>query len=577
MKFVKVAAAYQQLEATTSGNKMREILSSFFVSVPKYEIKALAYLSTGKIASDFEEVNFGMAEKMVVKALTGTTKLGEDALLKLFKKKGDLGLATEEITGKRQGTLSLKEVFLALRSIAASSGSGSQEKKCELLGALLKKASPKEAKYIVRIILGTMRLGAGTMTLLDSLAIAFTGTKVARPKLEHAYNICPDIGIIAETLAINGLAGIEQIDVSVGRPIKMMLASRVEMLSKIKDRISGRFTVEEKYDGERVQIHYNGKKTVLYSRRLENITNQFPEIAGLAYGSINARSYIVEGELVPVDIEGNLLPFQVLMQRRRKYRIEEYRKKVPVCLFLFDLLYINGRSYLHEEYPARHAALERITKQQKNRFVLARQIVTSEVEKAEEFFIDALAHGAEGIIVKSTAHDSIYQAGTRGWLWIKWKKEYSKDMSDTLDLVVVGAFAGKGRRSGSYGALLCGAYNDKTGSFETLCKLGSGFSDKQLNELPKRFKRHILLHKPAQLKVHKLMQPDIWFEPAVVVEVLGAELTQSPVHTCAEEDGQGLALRFPRFVQYRENKNPEQATTSREILDMYKQRTKKRK
>ncbi len=574
--FSKVVTVYEQLENVSSGNKMREILSVFFKIIPKEDLDKVVYLSTGSIASECEGINFGMAEKMVVKAISAATGKNEKELTTLFKKKGDLGLVAESIVGHAEGKLFVDEVFRILHEIAATSGAGSQEKKCVLLGTLLRKASPNEAKYIVRILLNKMRLGAGTMTILDSLSIAFTGTKANKPKLEHAYNICPDIGVIAHSLATKGLHGVEQISVMVGRPIKMMLASRIGQLKDINEKMPGTFAVEEKYDGERVQIHYDGKKIILYSRRLENITEQFPELVALAHKNLHAKSYVVEGEIVSVDQKGNLLPFQVLMQRRRKQDVEEYRKKVPVCLFLFDLLYLDGEQYLHKSYPERRSALKRITKKTENKFVLARQIVTDNIEETEEFFTSALAHGGEGIMVKSTALHSVYQTGTRGWLWIKWKKEYAQELSDTLDLVVVGAFMGRGRRSGSYGALLCAAYNDKKGVFETVCKLGSGFSDEQLVEFPGRFNKYVASHKPTRLVVHKSMQPDVWFDPVIIVEVLGAELTRSPVHTCCEEGGQGLALRFPRFLRYREDKSPEQVTTSKEIWQMYKEKVKRR-
>ncbi len=575
LPFSRVAAIYDQLEQITSGNKMREILASFFKKVPQEDIAQVVYLSAGKIASDFEDINFGMAEKMVVKTIASATKKSEEVVSILFKKRGDLGVVAGELVGKAEGKLAVAPVFTSLHTIAAASGSGSQEQKIALLRELLRKASPLEAKYIIRIILGIMRLGAGTMTILDSLAIAYTGDKQNKKQLEQAYNICPDLGIIAKMLVTKGLRGVEHIGVVVGRPIKMMLASRVDTLPKLQEKMGGKMAAEEKYDGERVQIHFNGKKMILYSRRLENITNQFPDIAALAKKQLHGKSYIVEGEIVPVDKSGKLLPFQVLMQRRRKYGVEEYIKKVPVCLFLFDLLYLNGTSYLHESYGKRHAVLDKIVTEKTNQFMLARQVMSDSLSGITAFFKQALVRGCEGIIAKSVASHSVYQAGTRGLLWIKWKKEYAKELSDTFDVVVVGAFMGRGRRKGSYGALLCAAYNEKNDVFETFCKLGSGFTDEQLHALPQQFKKFIILQKPARVVVHKLLIPDVWFEPKVVVEVLGAELTKSPVHTGALEKGQGIALRFPRFVRFRDDKSPEQATTTKEILEMYKKRVKK--
>ena len=575
LPFSQVATMYEQLEKITSGNKMREILSSFFRKVPKEDMDKVVYLSVGKIASDFEDINFGMAEKMAIKSIAQATKKQEHSLVALFKKRGDLGIVAAELVGKAEGELMVNDIFITLQKIAAVSGTGSQEQKIALLSELLRKASPIEAKYIIRIVLGTMRLGAGNMTILDALAIAYTGNKVNKKKLEQAYNICPDLGVIAKMLITNGLRGIERIGVRVGRPIKMMLASRVNTLQELQEKMSGKIAAEEKYDGERVQIHFLGKKIILYSRRLENITSQFPDIALLAQKQLTGKSYIVEGEIVAVDENGKLLPFQMLMQRRRKYEIQEYAKKIPVCLFLFDLLYLNGKSYLSESYAKRRAVLNKIVKEKENCFMLARQVVSDKLADVTAFFKQALTRGCEGIIAKSVAPHSIYQAGTRGWLWIKWKKEYVKDLSDTFDLVVVGAFMGRGRRKGTYGALLCAAYNEKDDTFETFCKLGSGFRDEQLHALPQQFKKFITPQKPARLVVNKSLIPDVWLEPKIVVEVLGAELTKSPIHTCVLEKDHGIALRFPRFVRFRDDKSPEQATTSHEILQMYKERMRK--
>ncbi|RLE40445.1 hypothetical protein DRZ77_02245 [Candidatus Woesearchaeota archaeon] len=570
LRFIKLANVFEQLERTTSGNKMREILARFFKTVPKKEIDIIAYLLLGQIASKYEDINIGMAEKMVLRSIAIDSGRAEKEVSSTFKKLGDVGLTAEKLTTKSKPTLTVAQVFNTLHKIAAASGPGSQEFKIKTLAALLKKASPKEARYIARIILGTLRLGAGDMTLLDALAIAFTGTKANKPKLEHAYNICPDIGIIAKTIAIKGLKGIEKIGVTVGRPIQMMLAQRAKSVQMIKEKIPGVIACEEKYDGERVQAHFDGKRIILFSRRLENTTNQFPDVVEGLKKSIKAKSYVIEGEVVPIDEKGNLLPFQILMQRRRKYDVELYVKKIPVCLFLFDLLFLNGKSYIHKPYPERHKALQKIIKPTK-RIKLANRKLCKEIDCIEDFFNWCISHGAEGIIAKSCAPDSTYKAGVRGWLWIKWKQEYQK-LADTFDLVVVGAFYGKGKRAGTYGALLCAAYNHKLDRFETFCKLGSGFTDKQLAELPKKFAKYKIPHKPARLLVHKDMKPDVWFTPAVVVEVLGAEITRSPLHTCAVEKGQGLALRFPRFVRYRADKSPEQATTVKEILDMYKER-----
>src|SRR3989344_3826821 len=407
-------------------------------------------------------------------------------------------------------------------------------------------------------------MGVGDMTVLDALAIAYTGEKSNKDILERAYNICPDAGIIAETLVEKGLKGLEKIDIHVGRPIKMMLAQRVENIEEVPEKMKGKIVVEGKYDGERVQAHKDKKgKINLFSRNLENITLQFPDLVNLLSERIDAKEFVIVGEAIAIDEKGHPLPFQTLMQRRRKYDIQEFSEKIPIQIKLFDMLFCNGKSMLHEAHEQRLHLLEKIV--QKNKQVtIADYIITENIAEMDEFFQEMLKKGYEGIMMKVQSGE--YQAGTRGWNWIKWKKEYVTEMADTFDVVIVGAYHGRGKRSGVYGALLCAVYNEKNDEFETLCKLGTGLTDEVLKTLPGQLKKYQLTHQPARLLIKKEMEPEVWFEPAVVVEVLGAELTKSPFHTAAG----GVALRFPRLLKFRTDKKAEQATTTKEIVGMMK-------
>ena len=575
MDFQKLVEVYEELEKTASGNKMREILSGFFKKVSKEDIKVVAYLTLGQIASEYEGVVLGMAEKTALKSISIAGGVDSSKVRKILKETGDAGLTAEKVLEKKPmtlvplGKLTIDGLFSGLHKIAQASGTGSQEAKVNILAALLQKTSPKGVKYLVRIALGTLRMGVGDMTVLDSLAIAFTGEKKNKEFLERAYNICPDAGVIAETIAKKGLKGLEEIEVHVGRPIKMMLCQRVGQIAEIVNKISGKVAVDEKYDGERLQAHKVGDKIVLFSRRMEDVTLQFPDVVDYLKKQVKGNDYVVEGEVVAIDEKGKALPFQVLMQRRRKYDIEEYVKKIPVCFYLFDLLYLNGKSYLNKPYPERMKALGKIVKKSKH-LTLTKTIVTEEVDEIEKFFSESLKQGYEGIIAKSTAPESVYRPGTRGWLWIKWKKEYVKEMHDTFDLVVIGAFLGKGKRAGVYGALLLAAYDKKDDVFESVTKCGTGFTDEVLEELPKKLRKYKVSRKPARVNVRKEMEPDVWFEPKVVMEVLGAEVTRSPIHVCAVKEGKGLAIRFPRFIRFREDKKAEQATTSEEVEGIYK-------
>jgi DNA ligase-1 len=264
------------------------------------------------------------------------------------------------------------------------------------------------------------------------------------------------------------------------------------------------------------------------------------------------------------------------MHRRRKYGIEKAIEEYPVSLFMFDALYVDGKDLTQEPYPIRRKFLEKTVKES-DRVKFANRIITDNVGELEKFFLEAIEDGCEGLVCKSVAKDSVYQAGARGWLWIKYKRDYKSEMSDTVDLVVVGAFHGRGKRAGAYGALLLAAYNPESDTFETVTKCGTGFTDKDLASLPKMLEKHIVPHKHP--RVNSTLQADVWFEPGVVIEILGAEVTLSPIHTCAMDSirkGSGLAIRFPRFTgNYRVDKAPEDATTSTEVVEMYRGQLKK--
>jgi DNA ligase-1 len=343
-------------------------------------------------------------------------------------------------------------------------------------------------------------------------------------------------------------------------------------MSEIMEKIGSEVVaVEEKYDGERIQAHKNGTEVRLFSRRLTDVTNQFPKVVDNVSKHIKAENAILDGEVVAYDHQkGVFYPFQKLMQRRRKYDVEEYAEKIPAKYMLFDLLYTNGKSYLKKSYPLRRRELEEITENEKYITVTGR-MKSTELDEIDEFFQDCLSQGLEGIVCKSCAKDSYYRAGAREWMWIKWKESYASELSDTIDLVVVGSYAGKGKRGGTYGALLCAAYRHNKDIFQTVCKLGTGFSDKQLEELPEKLRKVKTEKPPARVRVTKEMEPDSWFAPKYVLEVLGSEITESPVHTCnwKKEEKRGLALRFPRFKRWRPEKAAEQATTVEEIVRMF--------
>jgi DNA ligase-1 len=582
LDYVVIADAYERIEATTKRLEMTDLLVDLLKKTPKNVIDKVVYLTQGKIYPDFVGLEIGVAEKLAIKALARASGRRQSEIEEDLQKSGDIGETAQKLLAKKKQTtffqkaLTVQHVYATLDKMAKTTGSGAVDSKMALLAGLLSDASPQEAKYIVRTVTGNLRLGIADMTVLDALAIAYGGGKENRELIERAYNISSDLGRVANVVAEKGLTGIKKFQVVVFEPIRPMLAERLSSPEEILEKLGGKCVAEYKYDGERVQAHKKGAKVVLYSRRMERISDQYPDAVELVRDSVNAEEAILEAECVAVDVEtGELLPFQELMHRRRKYGVAEAMEQYPVSLFMFDALYVDGKDLTLEAYPARRRMLEETIKET-DRVKPAKQIKTNNLKELEAFFEEAIEDGCEGLICKSVGADSVYQAGARGWMWIKYKRDYKSEMTDTVDLVVVGAFHGRGKRAGAYGALLLAAYNRDKDTFETVTKLGTGFTDEDLKKLPELLKPHVVPHKPS--RVQSTLTADVWFEPKVVLEVLGAEVTLSPIHVCALDSirkGSGLAIRFPRFTgNYRTDKSAEDATTSLEIVEMYRNQLK---
>jgi DNA ligase-1 len=583
LNYAIIADAYEKIEATTKRLEMTSLLVKLLKATPKSEIAKVVYLTQGKIYPDFVDLQIGVAEKLAVRALSRASGRKEPEIEVDLRKSGDIGESGQNfLTNRKQvtfgrKTLTVEKVYETLDKMAKTSGSGAIDTKMAMLCGLLTDASPKEAKYILRTVTGNLRLGIADMTVLDALAIAYGGGKEAREQLERAYNTSSDLGRVASVVAEKGLAGIKKFEVVVFEPIRPMLAERLSSPEDILEKLGGKCMAEYKYDGERIQAHKKDKKVSLYSRRLEDISDQYPDAAELIKDNVKAKEAILEGECVAIDVEtGEMRPFQELMHRRRKYGIEEAMKEYPVSLFLFDALFVEGKDFTLSPYLERRKFLEKTLKEN-IRLCAAKNKMTSSVKELEAFFEEAIADGCEGIVCKAVGKDAVYQAGARGWLWIKYKRDYKSEMKDTVDLVVVGAFHGRGKRAGTYGALLLATYNKKGDVFETVTKLGTGFTDKDLKEIPELLRKHEIPKKHS--RVQSFLKADVWFEPAVVLEVLGAEITLSPIHMCAMDSirkGSALAIRFPRFTgKYRTDKAPEDATTSNEVVEMYRSQLKK--
>ena len=577
--FAEIVGLYGRLAGTTKRLEMRALLAEELVKLGPEEVPAVVYLSQGLLRPEYEGIELGVADSLALRAVALASGRPESEIAERVRSSGDLGTVAGEVLSPRSAgsasPRSVQSVYDALRAVADSSGEGSQETKISKLREILDGGSPEEAKYVVRFVLGKLRLGVREMTLLDAFAAAWAaGSKEARAQIETAFNVSSDLGMVGETLARDGLGGLSRISLSVGRPIRPMLAERSPDLQDLLKRMEGRAALEYKYDGLRIQAHIPASGPVrLFSRRLEEIGVQFPELIEELPKAIRRRPAIVEGECVPIDPETDeIRPFQEVSRRRgRKYDLERMQTEVPVCLFLFDVLLDGEEPLLSHSLPDRRKALLSLVRPT-DRVRIAEQRIVDSVEAAQAFFDESIARGCEGIMAKSLDAGSGYHPGGRGFWWIKYKREYTVGLADSIDGVVVGAFHGRGRRGGRYGALLMAVYNPTADRFESFCKVGSGFDDAELSKLPERLRPFEIDEAPEG--VLSGIVPDRWMRPGLVLEIRGAELSLSPTHRAAIgaiRTDAGLALRFPRFTgRYREDKGPTDATTSDELLELYR-------
>jgi len=573
-----VAEAYRDLEQVSGRLALIERLAALLAQTPDELLPVVCYLCQGLIAPEFAGIDLGLAEKLAIRAVATATGTTAEQIAARVRETGDLGQTAEQmlagLTGRSEedASLQITEVVHTLRQIAAAEGTGSQGRKLELLAGLLGRATPLEARYLLRLVTKGLRLGIGTPTILDALAQVHAGGKKQRPVLERAYNICCDLGRVAAVLVEGGLSAVEQLHVQPGSPVRAMLAQRLSDAGEILARLGGECAAEYKYDGIRVQAHRTADGTIeLFTRRLEEVSTQFPDVVELLAAGLGPREAILEGEVVAYDAAaGELRPFGEVMFRRRKYGIDEAVRDIPVGLFCFELLYADGQDLTRRPYPERRAALaQAITTSAQLRLTTATEV--TDPDALDAWFAQAVTDGCEGLVCKSVGPDAVYQAGARGWQWIKLKRDYRTELSDTVDLVIVGAFAGRGRRAGTYGAVLLAAYDPDADVFRAVTKCGTGFSDAELAALPARLAPLARPDKPARVDARQ--QPDVWFEPAVVIEILSAELTLSPNYTAAwdqiEKDA-GLAMRFPRFTgRWRDDKSAEDATTTQELIELF--------
>jgi len=564
------------MESTTKRLELTQHLVELFKNTPHDIISQIVYLLQGKLRPDFEGIELGVAEKLAIRAISKSSGINIKKIEEEYRKSGDLGQAATIILEQKTQTtflvedISVERVYETLFKIARLEGARSQDMKMKYISSLLNDATPLEASYILKILLGTMRLGVAENTVMDALAIAYTGNKENRKSLEHAYNVSSDLGKVSETIASKGVEGIKDFKIILFNPIRPMLADRVKSELESIEKMGGEFAAEYKLDGERVQIHVEGEKVVLFSRSLENISEYYPDIIEKIPKAVSAEQVILEAEAVAINENtGEFLPFQELMHRRRKYKIEKAVSQYPITVNFFDVLYHDGKSCLDLGYSQRRKLLEKIIKENEFSKLIPMTIVKNEID-VQDFLENSISSGCEGLMLKML--DKPYQAGSRGNYWLKLKREYRNELGDSLDLVVIGAFFGKGRRTGRYGTLLLASYDYDMDIFTSICKVGTGFTDEYLDQLYQILSDKVTLKKNP--RIDSEMDADVWFEPELVIEVVASEITLSPIHKAARDairKGTGLALRFPKFTgKIRVEKFAEDASTNEEVIALYK-------
>ena len=580
MQYSILAEAFEKMESTRKRLELTQFLVELFEKTPQEVISKIVYLIQGKLRPDFEGIELGVAEKLAIRAISKSSGIAIKKIEEEYTKGGDLGHAAAIILERKTQTTFLMEnitverVYETLFKIAKLEGARSQDMKIKYISSLLNDANPLEASFILKVLLGTLRLGIAENTVMDALAVAYSGDKMNRKLLLNAYNVSSDLGKVAEIIATEGIEGIEKFKVNLFNPIRPMLADRVKSEKEVIEKMGEKFAIEYKLDGERVQIHIEGEKIELFSRSLEKISSYYPDIIEKIPKIIQAENAILEAEIVAINEKtGDFLPFQELMHRRRKYKIEKAVTEYPITVNFFDVLYCNGNDCTSLSYNERRKKLENIIKE--NEFTkFIPMIIAKNENDIEEFFESSINAGSEGLMLKML--DKPYQAGSRGSHWLKLKREYRNELGDSLDLVVVGGFFGKGRRTGNYGTLLLSTYDENTDTFPSICKVGTGFTDESLDQLYQILNPKITIKKNP--RVNSEMEADVWFEPELVIEIVASEITLSPIHKVAQDEirkDTGLALRFPKFTgKIRVEKMAEDASTDEEVISLYKGQNK---
>jgi len=573
MNFSKLAQLFDELEGISSRLHMTEKLSTLFSETNDEEARAVAYLVMGELNPQYVGTKFNLAEKSVIKVVANLLGKTDYEVLVELKKAGDLGTIVAEYDLKPGTHLSIMDVYDHLKKLEDLAGTGSQDTKQTAMLHLLQKVDRVSAKYIIRIVLGTLRLGFSEMTIIDALSWMLVGDKSAREEIEHAYNLVADLGKIALVAKKTGLAGIKKITITVGIPIRPAAAERAENAAAIIHKM-GPCVAQPKLDGFRLQIHVeNHPKThfvKFFSRNLLDMSNMFPELVEF-FAHLKVESLICEGEAIVYDEHTDTFaPFQETVKRRRKHGVEQAAQDLPLKLVVFDVLYLNGESLLGKTHEERRKYLTKLFDFNNAKKVVAIKEVKIETAKElDSYFMENITSGLEGIIAKKP--NSTYQPGKRNFNWIKLKRNEDSKFDDTLDCVILGYYAGQGKRAHfGIGAFLVGVYNKHKDHFQTVAKIGTGLKDNEWIELKKKCDQLKIHEKPKNVECSKELYPDVWVTPRLICVVRADEITRSPLHTANKtEEHAGFALRFPRIMSYRIDKTETDATEVGEIKRLF--------
>lgn len=575
MKFSYVSQVFNEIEKISGRLEITKLLADLLKKATPEESKIICYLSLGELKPPYVGTQFQVAEKNFIKAVAHLLGLDEPEVKKLAKDSGDLGLVLELGKWEQKQDLTVLHIYKELEVIEEISGTGSQDSKIQALSKLLQDLDPISAKYIARIVIGKLRLGFSDMTIIDSLSWMEVGDKSIRKKIENAYNICADIGLIAKTLKEGGLQAIENMSITVGVPIRPAAAERMPTAKAIFEKL-GDCIAQPKLDGFRLQIHLDKTKREpvirFFSRNLIDMSHMFPDITK-AIIDLDVQELICEGEAIVYDPNtGNFLPFQETVRRKRKHGIDEMAEQLPLQVYIFDLLYLNGQEQLTKTYTHRRKELLNLFENYTGediKIIEEKKIDNS--KDLEDYFVANIASGLEGLVVKKPS--SHYEPGKRNFNWIKLKRqEDTGGLEDTLDCVVLGYYFGKGKRTHfGLGAFLVGVYNKHEDAFQTIAKVGTGMKDLEWVELRGRCDKIAVAHMPKNVQCPKELAPDVWVYPEIVCSVRADDITLSPLHTAGLTSKElGLALRFPRFMGYRPDKSAGEATEIAEVKHLYK-------